>query len=165
VAGGEVTAWRVVAIVLGIAILVAYVALSGRWVSTGDSWYVNLDKPWWQPPPVVFGLIWPYNFVVLGIAAVLLPLRAPTRVAGLFLCFFALSVVFAVAWAYLFYVPHSLVAAAIALTMAATATIGLVVAAFVTAPWLGWVLVPYQLWLAIAASLSWGYVTLSTGGG
>jgi tryptophan-rich sensory protein len=165
VAGSEVTAWRVAAIVLGIGILVAYVALSGRWVSTGDSWYVSLDKPWWQPPPAVFGLIWPYNFVVLGIAAVLVPLRASTRVAGLFLCFFALSVVCAVAWAYLFYVPHNLVAAAIALTMAAAITIGLLVTAFATTPWLGWVLVPYQLWLAIAASLSWGYVALSASGG
>mgnify|MGYP007028594314 CR=1 FL=1 len=27
--------------------------------------------------------------------------------------------------------------------------------------WLGWVLVPYVLWLAIATSLSWGYVALN----
>ena len=163
-AEGEATAWRIVAIVLGIGILVAYVALSGRWVSTGDTWYVNLDKPWWQPPPVVFGLIWPYNFVALGIAAVLMPLRAPAQVVSLFLGCFGVSVACAIAWAYLFYVPHNLVAAAVALTLAAAITIGVVLTTFSTTAWLGWILLPYQLWLVIAASLSWGYVALAGSG-
>lgn len=162
-AGGEATAWRVAAIVVGIGILIAYVALSGRWVSTGDSWYMSLEKPWWQPPPVVFGLIWPYNFVVLGIAAVLIPLRAPAQVVAVFLGFFGASVVCAIAWAYLFYVPHSLTAAALALSMATLLTIPLLIAAFNTTPWLAVSLAPYQLWLGIAASLSWGYVALAPG--
>ena len=149
---------------MAIVILGSYIVLSGRWVSTGDSWYVGLEKPWWQPPPLVFGLIWPYNFTVLGIASVLVPLRAPTRTVVLFLAFFLASVVCAVAWAYLFYVPHNLVAAAIALTMAALATVGLLTTAFSTTAWLGWLLVPYQLWLIVAASLSWGYVALTSHG-
>lgn len=164
-AGGEATAWRVLAIALGIGILIAYVVLSGRWVSTGDSWYVSLQKPWWQPPSVVFGLIWPYNFVVLGIAAVLIPLRAPTHVVAVFLGFFGASVACAIAWAYLFYVPHSLTASAIALSMAALLTIPILVAAFNAAPWLAVALLPYQVWVVIAASLSWGYVALASGRG
>jgi translocator protein len=53
----------------GIAIVLVYVIGSGLWVNTGDSWYANLNKPSWQPPGFIFGIIWPYNFIVLGIAA------------------------------------------------------------------------------------------------
>ena len=53
----------------GIAVVLVYVVGSGLWVNTGDSWYNNLNRPSWQPPGYIFGIIWPYNFIVLGIAA------------------------------------------------------------------------------------------------
>ena len=52
------------------AIVVAYAIGAGRWVSTDADWYRSLIKPSWQPPDVVFGLIWPYNFVMLAVAGV-----------------------------------------------------------------------------------------------
>lgn len=161
-AGSEASTWRIAVIVIGIAILVAYVVLSGRWVTTGDSWYVDLEKPWWQPPSFVFGLIWPYNFLALGVGAVTVGLRAPVGIALAFLGFFAASVACAITWAWLFYVPHQLLGAAVALSLAALLTLGVLVTAYLTQPWLGWVLLPYQLWVLIAASLSWGYVSLAT---
>ena len=148
-----------------VAAVLAYAALSGLWVSSNSAWYFALQQPSWQPPNWVFGVIWPYNFVVLGIAAVLIPLRAPTQVVAVFLGFFGASVACAIAWAYLFYVPHNLAAAAIALSMAALLTIPILVAAFNAAPWLAVALLPYQLWVVIAASLSWGYVALASGRG
>ena len=54
----------------GIAIVAIYVIGSGLWVNTGDNWYRTLNQPAWQPPGYIFGIIWPYNFIVLGIAAV-----------------------------------------------------------------------------------------------
>jgi tryptophan-rich sensory protein len=71
------------------------------------------------------------------------------------------TIVLAIGWAYLFYVPHALVPAAVALTACALLTLAPVVLAFAERPWLGWILLPYQAWLVIAASLSWGYVALS----
>jgi tryptophan-rich sensory protein len=54
----------------GIALVFIYVIGSGLWVNTGDGWYRSLNQPAWQPPDFIFGIIWPYNFVVLGIALV-----------------------------------------------------------------------------------------------
>ncbi len=51
-----------------IAIVVVYALGAGRWVSTDAGWYRSLVRPPWQPPDVVFGIIWPYNFVMLGVA-------------------------------------------------------------------------------------------------
>ena len=57
-----------------------------------------------------------------------------------------------------FYVPHELTWAAITLTSAAVLTLPITVIAFAERWWLCALLVPYQVWVGLAASLSWGYV-------
>ena len=52
----------------GIGLVFVYVIGSGLWVNTGDNWYRNLNQPPWQPPDFIFGIIWPYNFIILGVA-------------------------------------------------------------------------------------------------
>jgi len=155
------TPWRVAAVVVAIGLVVGYAVGSGRWVSTGSAWYQGLEQPAWQPPGAVFGLAWTYNFVALAVVGVAMSLGAPAGRVAAFLATLGVTIVLAIGWAYLFYVPHALVPAAMALTACALLTLVPLVLAFAERPWLGWVLLPYQLWLVIAASLSWGYVSLS----
>lgn len=151
-------AWRIGAVAASVVLVVLYAVGSGRWVSTGSSWYLALEQPWWQPPPWVFGLIWPYNFLMLIVVGIAVSLRAsPPRVTAL-LVILAVTVALAIAWAYLFYVPHELTWAAVCLTGAAVLTLPIVGIAFGQALWMGLVLLPYQVWLFLATSLSWGYV-------
>ena len=152
---------RAVAVAIAIGLVVAYAVLSGLWVSTGSAWYLALPRPSWQPPDAVFGLAWTYNFAALAAVGIVLALRLPLRPLVAYLGLFALSVVAAVLWAWLFYVPHELVAAAVSLTACALITIGPVVIAWRSAWWCGALLLPYQAWLAVATSLSWGYVALA----
>lgn len=156
-------AWRSVAVVAAILIVVAYAGLSGVWVSTNTGWYLSLPRPAWQPPDAVFGLAWAYNFTILAVIGVVLSLRMAPRPLIAYLAFFAISVVAAILWAWLFYVPHELVAAAISLTACAALTIPMVVLAWREAWWCGALLLPYQAWLITASSLSWGYVVLTRG--
>ena len=153
--------WRLAAAALVIVLVVIYAVGSGRWVSTGSSWYLSLEQPWWQPPPWVFGLIWPYNFLAIIIVGIAITQTAsPSRIITT-LVFLALTIALALAWAYLFYEPHLLTAAALALTAAAALTLPIIVIAFDQALWMGALLVPYQIWLFLAASLSWGYALKS----
>jgi benzodiazapine receptor len=145
----------------GIAIVVVYVVGSGLWVNTGDSWYNNLNRPSWQPPGFIFGIIWPYNFVVLGIAAFVIGQRASKPVAFTYLAFFALSVAAALVWAFQFYRPHNFTAAAIALTATAVLTIPMSYILFTISLPLAIAVMPYQVWVAIAATLSWTYRSLN----
>ena len=62
---------RISVAAIGLGLVVLYAAGSGFWVSGSDQWYRSLNAPSWQPPDWVFGVIWPYNFIVLGITAVL----------------------------------------------------------------------------------------------
>ena len=139
----------------GIAIVLIYMIGSGLWVNTGDSWYANINKPSWQPPGFVFGIIWPYNFIVLGIASVVIAQRATTTTSLTYILFFALSVTAALTWAYLFYRPHDLTGAAIALTATAVLTIPMTYILFTISIPMAIAVMPYQVWVAIAAALNW----------
>ena len=141
------------------AIVIAYAIGAGRWVSTDANWYRSLTKPPWQPPDVVFGLIWPYNFVMLAVAGWAVAARESRTEHVVWLASLALSVVAALTWAYLFYVPHSLIASGFALTAATLLTLPLVVLTFQASTPLGLALLPYQLWLAVATSLAFGYAS------
>jgi tryptophan-rich sensory protein len=145
----------------GIGLVLVYVIGSGLWVNTGDGWYRSLNQPAWQPPDFIFGIIWPYNFIVLGIAAVTIAQRATTATTLTYLTFFALSVTFALTWAYQFYRPHNLTFASMALIGTAVLTIPMLIIAFRTSLGIGFALLPYQLWVATAASISYGYSKLN----
>jgi len=152
-----VTTGRVAAAAVSIALVVVYAGGSGRGVSQGDRWYRSLERPPWQPPDVVFGLAWPYNFTMLAVVGVVVASSADGRGRAVWLAAFTLSVVAALGWARLFYVSHALWPAAGSLAVAALATVPMLVVAWRTRPWAGIVLVPYLLWLCIATSLAGGY--------
>ena len=143
--------------VLGTVIIAIYVIGSGRMVATDAEWYRSLPRPSWQPPSSVFGIIWPYNFAMLVTATWLVASRLSTANQMIWLLSLALSVTAALTWAWLFYGPHLLLASSFALVLATLFTIPLLVIAFRTSPILGFAFLPYQLWLAVATSLAFGY--------
>ena len=145
--------------VVAVLLVVAYAVLATRWVNADPGWYDALPKPSWQPPDWVFGVMWPYNFLALGVAGVVLTRSAPTATAGLWLGVLALDVVLALLWAYLFYVPHALSAAAVALGGAAVVSWALVAVAARGVPWTGVLVAPYALWLTVATTLAVGFAT------
>ena len=151
--------FRFVAGAIGIALVLIYAFGSGIWVSNAPGWYSSLNQPPWQPPDFVFGLIWPYNFVMLGIASFNVAQSLNRTQTITWLAFFGASVVSALVWAYQFYVPHNLSVAAIALGIAALLTIPVLYLTFKASILIGALLIPYQIWVIIATTLAWGYST------
>jgi len=143
--------------VVGTVIIAIYAIGSSRWVATDAQWYRSLAKPAWQPPSSVFGIIWPYNFIMLITATWLVAGRLSTAYQLIWLISLTLSVTAALTWAWLFYGPHLLLASGFALVIATVLTIPLLVIAFRVSPLLGIAFLPYQLWLAVATSLAFGY--------
>ncbi|MEY4606661.1 MAG: hypothetical protein RLY45_1421 [Actinomycetota bacterium] len=151
------SAGRAATAAVAVLLVVVYAVGSGRWVGTGDMWYRQLSRPPWQPPDAVFGIIWPYNFAALIAAGIAVALSGSPAARTVWLVGLALSVAAALAWARLFFASHSLWPAAIALIAAAALTVPIVVAASHTRTWAGAILLPYNVWVALAASLSVGY--------
>ena len=143
-------------IIVGFVLLVIYMVGSGIWVSTGGGWYQNLKAPTWHPPDWVFGTIWPYNFLMLGISIFSVSRSSQTSRLVWLICF-GLSVVAALLWAYEFYVAHNLGFASFSLLLVPILTLPLTWLAFKSSGWIGTLLLPYQFWVAIAAVLSFTY--------
>ncbi len=143
-----------------IAVVIAYAVLSVAWTSRDPGWYASLPRPTWQPPDVVFGIIWPLNFLALGIASWVMGFTQPTSVGLTFGGLLSVSVGFALGWAYLFYVPHRLALAAMSLTVASALTWALVAVGAGAMWWVGLLLLPYAVWLTTATTLAYGYTYL-----
>lgn len=151
--------FKVSAAAIGIILVFIYAIGSGIWVSNSPGWYSSLNRPPWQPPDFVFGVIWPYNFIMLGIAAFNVAQNLNRAQTITWLIFFAASVAAALTWAQQFYVPHNLSIAAWALVLAAALTIPVLYLTFKASLLIGLFLVPYQIWVIIASTLAWGYST------
>ena len=148
---------RIAVGILGTALIAIYAIGSGRLVATDTQWYRSLPKPAWQPPGIVVGLIWPYNFAMLIVATWVVANRLSSTHQLVWLISLTLSVSAALSWAWLFFTPHSLLASAVALVLATLFTLPLLVISFRASFALGIAFVPYQLWLALATSLAFGY--------
>ena len=148
-------------VITNISLVAIYAIGSGLWVNSGDGFYRSLKRPFWQPPDFLFGIAWPYNFLVLIIAGIIIANNAGNLFRISYTIAFAFSVVTALVWAHSFYVQHNLTLAAISLAVTALFTVPMVAIAFQTDWKIGLALIPYHLWLIVATSLSIGYKVLN----
>ena len=148
-------------VIINISLVAIYAIGSGLWVNSGDGFYRSLKRPFWQPPDFLFGIAWPYNFLVLIIAGIIIANNASNLFRLSYTIAFAFSVITALVWAHSFYIQHNLTLAAISLAVTALLTVPMVAIAFQTDWKIGLALIPYQLWLITATSLSIGYKVLN----
>ena len=154
------TTWRTISAVIGIAFVLIYAGGSNYW-NRQDGWYQSLNQPSWQPPGFIFGLIWPYNFIVIVIALWVIASKASPALVATALSLFAFSVIVALRWSYLFYEVHDLRGATISLFTTAILTIPLLAITFSQSIKVGIALIPYQIWIFTAAALNASYVKLN----
>ena len=71
-----------------------------------DDWYLQLAKPWFNPPGWVFAPVWAILYLLMGISAWLVWRKAGFQVAARALAVFGLQLVFNGAWTWLFFGLH-----------------------------------------------------------
>jgi translocator protein len=152
------TIWRTVSAVIGIAFVLLYAGGANYW-NKQDGWYQSLNQPSWQPPGFVFGLIWPYNFIVIGIALWVIASKASPALVAAAVTLFAVSVIVALRWSYLFYEVHDFRGATISLFTTAILTIPFLAITFSQSIKVGIALIPYQIWIFTAAALNASYAS------
>lgn len=155
------TNFQSIAGIVGIGLVFVYAIGAVRWTSTGSSWYRSLNAPSWQPPDFIFGIIWPYNFVILGVAAVTVANQLSTSKTITYLSIFALSITCALTWSYQFYGPHNLSLASAALVATAVLTIPMLYLIYQASLAVFIATLPYQIWVIIASYLSSTYAKLN----
>lgn len=140
-----------------VALVVAYAGFATAWNRHDPGWYAGLTRPSFQPPDTVFALMWPLSFALLLGVGVWFTRAAASGTTWTAVVLLAASVAAALCWAWLFYVPHRLALAALALAGATVLTWGLVTLVAGSLPWAGLALVPYAGWLTVATALSVAY--------
>lgn len=148
--------------ILSVALTLIYAFGSGLWVNTGSTFYRSLNRPSWQPPEFVFGLIWPYNFLILIIISISVISLGSSFQKNTWLALYLISVIAALAWARTFYVSENLYFAAFFLLVTALATLPMTYLSWSLNTWAGVAILPYQVWLLTATSLSFGYAVLNS---
>lgn len=150
--------WKPIAVAAGFAILVAS---SGAALTTLDAWYFGLKLPSWKPPDIAFGPIWTTIFVLCAIAAVLGWRRLPTAARRRAMVWaFVANGVLNVLWSLLYFKLHRPDWAMIELPFL---WLSVLVAMLVLRPVriASWMLLPYLVWVGVAAALNWETICLN----
>lgn len=131
--------------------------------SAQDPWFAALVKPSFFPPPVVFSIVWPILYALMGAALALVCAAwgARWRAAAIvaFLAQFALNL----AWSPVFFGQHR-----IGIALGMVVALALVLAVTL---WLFWkvrrvaavLLLPYLAWVLFAGALNWEVLRLNPG--
>ncbi|TNC13665.1 tryptophan-rich sensory protein [Methylobacterium terricola] len=138
------------------------VAGAGAWLTALGPWYRSLQVPSWKPPDWAFGPVWTTIFTLAAIAGVLSWNAAPEGPPRTWLiAAFALNGALNIAWSGVFFRlerPDWALIEVVALWL----SVVLLIVVVGRLSGLGAVLlVPYLVWVGIAACLNWSIVRLN----
>ena len=151
--------WLPIATAAGAAI---FVALLGALMTDLGPWYQSLRQPAWKPPDSVFGPIWTAIFASAAAAGVIGWRQAASRTARQqLLLLFAINGFLNVLWSLLYFRLHRPDWALIEVPLLWLSVLALILALRRNAVLAAWLLVPYLVWVAIAALLNWQTVRLN----
>ena len=143
--------WALVLVPLIVLIGSLVGALSG----SGDtSWYAALEKPSFQPPPYLFGIVWPILYALMAFALVNVIQARGSRWRGIAIGLFAAQLIVNLLWSPIFFGMHQVSFAFFWILV----MIGLAVATTVVFARVrriaAWLMLPYLAWISFAALLN-----------
>lgn len=87
---------------LFLVFLVAF--LGGRWTDSSlSSWYVNLNKPSWNPPNWVFPVVWTILYGMIALSGFLVARKPASVLKKRALFFYFLQLFFNFLWSFFFF--------------------------------------------------------------
>lgn len=151
--------WRPVAVAACAALLVAVV---GALMTDLGPWYTRLRQPLWKPPDWAFGPIWTTIFALAAVAGVIgwRRLRSRARRDSM-LVLFAANGFLNVLWSLLYFRLHRPDWALVEVPLLWLSVLALVVLLWRSARPAALLLMPYLVWVALAAVLNWQTVRLN----
>ena len=155
------TALLTVPAIVIVGSLMGYLSNSGF----SNDWYAALQKPSFQPPAWMFGVVWTTLYTLLGIALAMVLNAPPSKERRDAMWLFGGQLALNFAWSPIFFAAHAMqIALGVIVVMAA-------LAAFTAGqfrrirPLAGYLMVPYLLWLCFAATLNSAIGRLNPGAG
>jgi tryptophan-rich sensory protein len=150
-------------LILSLLLTLAVGSLAGLATSgeTGSDWYINLQKPSYQPPGWLFAPVWTTLYIMMGIAFYLVWKQPVSKDRNISIGIFIAQLAFNFLWSFIFFKWH--------LTDAAFAEIVVLwILIFVTifrfakhSKAAAWLLIPYIAWVSFAFILTFDIMRLN----
>lgn len=151
--------WEPIATAACAAIAIAAI---GTTLTDLGPWYQSLKEPWWKPPDAAFGVIWTTIFALAAVSGVI-AWRADSSAAWRrwVLGLFALNGFFNVLWSLVFFKLQRPDYALIEVAALWLSILGLILLLRRRSTLAALLLVPYLIWVSIAAALNYQVVLLN----
>lgn len=152
--------WIMPIVIAGLAAVV--VAMIGGTITNLGPWYEGLAKPDWTPPRPVFPIAWTIILALAAIAAVTSWRAAATdKVSDTIVGLFALNGFLNLLWSLLFFRMQRPDWAFVEVVALWLSILALVIYCGRQSKLAGVLLLPYLVWVTIAAALNWQIVQLN----
>lgn len=152
--------WIMPIVIAGLAAVV--VAMIGGTITNLGPWYEGLAKPDWTPPRLAFPIAWTTILALAAIAAVSAWRAAPTdKISDAIVGLFALNGFLNLLWSLLFFRMQRPDWALIEVVALWLSILALVIYCGRQSKLAGALLLPYLVWVSIAAALNWQIVQLN----
>lgn len=146
---------QIIGIVAWIATCFIAAAVGGAASVRAGTFYTQLARPEWAPPPEWFGPVWTVLYALMGVAAWMVWRVGGFAAARTALSLFLVQLAINALWSWLFFGWHLG-----ALAFADIALLWLLIVATIVAFWrirplAGALLIPHLLWVSFAAALNY----------
>lgn len=124
------------------------------WVTSTHSnqWYINLQKPWFNPPAYVFAPVWSVLYITIGIAGGLI--FSARKAHPKLLVYFFIQLIFNFLWSILFFYFQSITWALVDILLLWVTLFITLCIAFRHYKAVGYWLIAYFLWVSFATILN-----------
>lgn len=125
------------------------------WVSSShiSGWYQTLIQPSLSPPKWVFAPMWTALYVTIGIAGGLL-WQDRKKYPGFFFLFI-LQLIFNFSWSFIFFMGENIRWAMVDIFVLWLSILFIIILGFAQKKIIGWLLLPYLLWVSFAMALNY----------
>ena len=129
-------------------------------ISEIKSWYVYLNKPFWNPPNWLFGPAWTFLYLTMGIAVALIWHSKHTKKKTA-ITLFIVQFIFNLSWSFIFFNQHQIAWALVDISILLVLILVTIIAFYRINKIAAFLLIPYFLWVSFATCLNAAIWTLN----
>lgn len=144
---------------LGVKILICAILCLTAGIASGlgtageiASWYVNINKPSWNPPNWLFGPVWTILYIMMGVAVALVWHAGKNNKKAIIL--FTVQFALNLCWSFIFFGLHQIGIAFIEIIIMWGFIVATIFAFSKINTKAAWLLVPYVSWVTFASILN-----------
>jgi len=137
-------------------------AVAGMFTSQAvPAWYASLNRPSFSPPNWIFGPVWTFLYILLGISFFLIWKEGASKKRNLAIKIFSIQMLLNFAWSFLFFYFNLIGAALVEIILLWISIAAMIYLFYKIKPVAAYLNIPYLLWVSFASILNAGYYLLN----